>query len=395
MGGHGQHCRRHPEIGQARRLAHPQACSAGKPAALEEGLLLGRRLAAQHGVAVGEAAEARDDLPVDLRPASGSRRRRARPASRQARPRAPGRPGPRSARRAGRRTGAAPVRPAPSKPRSTAWRAIDRARGSVAKAWAEPRNMLRGNWSSSSSRASAPSALSTQPFSSAREAAKCRSRKCDLISPSKAAFFENQAFGPALRQKATTSVGVSVAVSAGIGACFQCSNQASAGFLNGQGKSRSRWVHVGSCLKGPATRRNSCGDPPEPAAEEMEMRKMLTSAIALTIAASTGASTAASAAPDDRREGRNEARQNRQEARQAPRRQEARQAPQRQQARQEPRRMEARQAPRRQEARQDMRRRDARQEMRRVDNRQDARRDAVRRDARQDARRPTPAGRPP
>src|SRR6185503_14569057 len=83
-----------------------------------------------------------------------------------------------------------------------------RACGSVAKARLSPRNMLRGNWLSRISSASAPSALISHDANRPSAAASCSARKRRRISSSSAGFFSNQPFGPTLRQNDTTSAGL-------------------------------------------------------------------------------------------------------------------------------------------------------------------------------------------
>ena len=111
---------------------------------------------------MGEAAEAADDVGVQLRPfqqvgiAGRAKQREA-------------------ALLIGERLGmlerqveeaaARPARSCWSKPRAIARSATARASGSAAKVRASPRNMLRGNWSSTISSASAPSAVASQSAS--------------------------------------------------------------------------------------------------------------------------------------------------------------------------------------------------------------------------------------
>ncbi len=179
--------------------------STGKTAAVEEGLLLRRGAAAEHGVAVRKAAEAADDVGVQLGPfqavgVAGSPCRARRSA--------PGRPGPRNARTAGRRSRASSVPTCASKPRTIARRRRSRAPvGSVAKMRAWPRNMLRGNWSSRISSASAPSALCSQALSLPAAAASRSRESARGFRRRRRRPSRTSASGPASRQNATTSAG--------------------------------------------------------------------------------------------------------------------------------------------------------------------------------------------
>ena len=175
--------------------------SARKPAAIEEGLLLRPGGAAQRRVAVREPPEATDDVGVslgifrELIVAVAAREREAaflideifrvlewqieelaldmrdlsvEPASDGA-------------------TGA-PMRPTGLPARS-------------------PRNMLRGNWSSTMTSASAPSGVFSQGASLPSRPVCQRQEKRAAISASKAASFSNHLSGPAARQNARTSMG--------------------------------------------------------------------------------------------------------------------------------------------------------------------------------------------
>ena len=161
--------------------------------------------AAQDGVAVGKAPEAADDVGVQQGPfqAVGVAARRDR-----ARRSAPGRRAPPNARTADRRTCVpACVDLRASSPRATARSATARASGSAAKVRALPRNMLRGNWSSTMRSASAPSGVASQwssgqrrrPRRSAGTASRSRRRTPSSLL--------NQLSGPAARQNASTSAG--------------------------------------------------------------------------------------------------------------------------------------------------------------------------------------------
>src|SRR6201994_5022415 len=103
-----------------------------------------------------------------------------------------------------------------SKPRTRAPAAIARASRSVANMRACARNILRGNWSSRSSSASAPSALVYQALSAPAAAASCNARKRARICSSNAVSFSNQRSGPASRQNAMTSEGLTVAAACSI-----------------------------------------------------------------------------------------------------------------------------------------------------------------------------------
>jgi hypothetical protein len=125
-----------------------------EPAAIQKRLLVRRRDPAKHGVAVREAAEAADDIGVklgvfDSAPVSDGPTQPARSWSAS------------DACRGDRRTAAQPCWPARQKPRSVARPAAARASGSAANAAAAPRNMLRGNWSSTMTSVSAPAASSS------------------------------------------------------------------------------------------------------------------------------------------------------------------------------------------------------------------------------------------
>src|SRR5262249_17323280 len=85
-----------------------------------------------------------------------------------------------------------------------------RARGSVAKARASPRNMLRGNWSSRMSSASAPCALFSQSENFPAAAASYVSTNRSRISASKAASLVNQRSGPAWCQNDTIASALAV-----------------------------------------------------------------------------------------------------------------------------------------------------------------------------------------
>src|SRR6266700_2030352 len=86
--------------------------------------------------------------------------------------------------------------------------ATARASGSVAKARALPRKVLRGTWSRRMSKASAPAGVESQSDRSPVAAVSWHGLKRASTSASKAGSLQNHFCGPAARQKASTSSGV-------------------------------------------------------------------------------------------------------------------------------------------------------------------------------------------
>ena len=120
-----------------------------------------------------KAAEALDDLPVPQRVVVAARRR----AAASARRRAPGRRATRCARTAGRRRCFSTAQPVAVVAAARGVRAPRRAPGaSVAKARGVPRNMLRGNWSSTMMRAR-HSRGASEPLAGCGSSASCSAQE--------------------------------------------------------------------------------------------------------------------------------------------------------------------------------------------------------------------------
>ena len=146
-------------------------------------------------------AEPTDDVAVPARHARGWAVRDGVRAP----PIAPGRPGPRNGRTADRRKTESCARPRGHAPRRLRDRATSRASASVAYIRGVPRKALRGNWSSSSTSANAPSAVASHSPARRVQPPRARAGSARESGGRTRHPWRTTAPGPASRQKSTTA----------------------------------------------------------------------------------------------------------------------------------------------------------------------------------------------